>query len=68
MKITELKLNSGYNGQTIVDLWVTCHTIEEVDDVIAWMQFAKQMMLEWQKLHKDKPKPVTKLEPKQQAK
>lgn len=51
MKINGLKIESGYNGKTIVEIWSTCHSEEDVNDVIAWLGLAKHVIRSWEKIH-----------------
>lgn len=51
MKINGLKIESGNNGKTIVEMWTTCHSIEDVDDTIAWLQLAKHVIRRWEKIN-----------------
>ena len=56
MKINGLKIESGHNGKTIVEIWSACHSIEDVDDVIAWLGLAKQVMRGWEKINAKAPR------------
>lgn len=51
MKINGLKIESGNNGKTRVEIWSTCHSIEDVNDTIAWLQLAKQVIRGWEKIN-----------------
>jgi hypothetical protein len=51
MKINGLKIESGNNGKTIVEIWSTCHSIRDVDDTIAWLNLAKHVMRGWEKIN-----------------
>ena len=51
MKINGLKIESGNNGRTIVEMWSTCHSVQDVDDTIAWLQLAKHVMRGWEKIN-----------------
>ena len=51
MKVNGLKIESGNNGKTIVEIWNTCHSIEDIDDTIAWLGLAKQFMRGWEKIN-----------------
>ena len=51
MNINGLKIESGNNGKTIVEIWSTCHSIQDVDDTIAWLNLAKNVMRGWEKIN-----------------
>lgn len=51
MRINHLKINGGNNGMTIVEVWADCHTVEDIDDIIAWLQMAKTVMIKWDKIN-----------------
>lgn len=51
MKINGLKIESGNNGKTHVEIWSTCHSVEDVDDTIAWLNLAKHVMRGWEKIN-----------------
>lgn len=51
MKISGLKILGGNNGRTIVEVWADCHTVEDIDDIIAWLQMAKTVMIKWDKIN-----------------
>ena len=51
MKINGLKIESGNNGRTIVEMWSTCHSIQDVDDTIAWLNLAKHVIRGWEKIN-----------------
>ena len=51
MKINGLRIESGNNGKTIVEMWSTCHLVQDVDDTIAWLQLAKHVMRGWEKIN-----------------
>lgn len=51
MKISGLKIDFGYGGRAIVEIWANLHTQSDVDDLIAWLQMAKGNMRQWEKIH-----------------
>lgn len=51
MKINNLKIESGNNGKTFVEIWSTCHLIQDVDDTIDWLQLAKSVIRGWEKIN-----------------
>ena len=51
MKINNLKIESGNNGRTIVEIWSTCYSVQEVDDTIAWLSLAKHVMRGWERIN-----------------
>jgi hypothetical protein len=50
MQISELSMNFGYNGKTIVTAWCKCHTADDVEEIIAWLKMAKDNMRAWEKI------------------
>lgn len=52
MKVTELAVKCDAEGEAVVEVWVKCATRDDLDDVIAWLELAKQMVGKWQKIRK----------------
>lgn len=51
MKIDGLEIKYGYGGRAIVEVWAKLHTVDDVDDMVAWLQMAKGTMRQWEKIH-----------------
>ena len=58
MKINGLKIESGNNGRTIVEMWSTCYSVQDVDDTIAWLNLAKHIMRGWEKINAKASQPA----------
>lgn len=50
MDITSLEWESDSKGNPKISVWAKCHTVEDVDDIIAWLHLAKDMMRKWEKI------------------
>ena len=53
MKISELKMDYGYNGKGIATTWVTLYSTQDVAELIAWLHIVKSNMEKWEKRHGD---------------
>lgn len=51
MKISDLKIESADCGKTTVSLWVRCSSVEDVDNLIAWLGLAKHVIRGWEKIN-----------------
>ena len=51
MRIKELTMKFGNNSQTIIDVWAECHTAQDCDQIIEWLQLAKTNMRQWEKIN-----------------
>lgn len=47
MDITSLDIECSGKG-TRVKVWCKCQTPEEIDDLIAWLRFARVNMIRWE--------------------
>lgn len=50
MKVNDLKIESAANVTTCVKGWFECHSADDIDDITAWLQFAKSVMVKWEKI------------------
>lgn len=50
MKVQDLKIESAANGTTCVKFWCECHSADDVDDIVAWLELAKTVMVEWERI------------------
>jgi hypothetical protein len=50
MDITSLEFEIDSKCRPKVSVWAKCHTVEDVDDIIAWLHLAKDMMRKWEKI------------------
>ena len=41
----------GNNSQTIVEVWADCHTVQDCEQIIEWLQLAKANMRQWEKIN-----------------
>jgi hypothetical protein len=55
MKISDLKIEC--DDRTCVTVWVKCQSPEEIDNLIAWLQLAKSVMLKWEKINANASRP-----------
>jgi len=59
MDIKDLRVRALSSGKNKVEVWVDCHTAQDVDDLIAWLKLSKSMMRAWEKQYaKRSPKVV----------
>lgn len=49
MKISDLEIDCS--AGTCVKVWAECRTTEDIDDIIAWLQLSKVVMIEWGKIN-----------------
>lgn len=56
LKISGLGIECDEEGHSHVSIWVKCRTVEDVDDVIAWLGLAKQMMAKWERIRRRESK------------
>lgn len=56
MNIKGLKIESGNNGKTIVEVWAQCHSMDDCDDIIAWLGLAKYVIEEWGNINAKAPR------------
>lgn len=49
MKVSDLKIEC--DPLTTVTVWVKCFTVDDVDDLIAWLGLAKTVMVQWQQIN-----------------
>ena len=52
MEITSLECKCDNKGGTQINVWAKCHSVEDVDDIIAWLHLAKTLMKGWDKIEK----------------
>jgi hypothetical protein len=50
MKVTQLKIDTDADAATDVTIWVTCTTVEDIDDVAAWLELAKDFVAGWREV------------------
>lgn len=50
MQISELAMNFGHGGKTIVSIWCKCHCPDDIEEIAAWLKMAKANMEQWQKI------------------
>lgn len=48
MDLTNLEIEC--EGKTCIKVWAKCHNAEDVDDIIAWLRLAKDVMIKWEKI------------------
>lgn len=58
MDIKELRMKFGCNGKMFVDVWAECHTAQDCDQIIEWLQLAKANMKHWEKIHAKASRPA----------
>jgi len=47
MKATELRIESEFDGSGIVKVWVDCHSPEEIEDIVVWLELARTLLVKW---------------------
>lgn len=58
MDITNMSVECDEKGQSKVSLYLKARSVEDLDDIIAWLQLAKQVTAKWEKIRaKREPKP-----------
>lgn len=50
MDITSLEFECDSKGKPKIAVWAKCHSVDDVDDIIAWLHLAKAMMIKWDKI------------------
>ena len=50
MDITSIGWEADSEGNPKISVWAKCHTVEDVEDIIAWLHLAKDMMRKWEKI------------------
>lgn len=50
MKTNDLKVEGDANGTTLVKVWAECRSVEDIDDIVAWLRLAKSMISKWEKI------------------
>ena len=61
LEISSLDLQSRDDGHSIVRINVTCSSTEDVDDIVAWLELAKGVMVEWAKIRTGKIPPSSEM-------
>src|SRR5581483_5835742 len=51
VKISGLKIESVEEGKTRVEVWSVCRSVDDVDDLIAWLGLAKHVIRGWEKIN-----------------
>lgn len=51
MDITSLEMKCKEDGSTKIEVWAKCNSIEDCDDMIAWLQLAKSVIIKWNKIN-----------------
>jgi len=54
MDITSLEWEADSKGNPKISVWAKCHTVEDVEDMIAWLHLAKDMMRKWEKIRSNR--------------
>jgi hypothetical protein len=47
MEISTMAIEADITGRSTVKLWCKCHSAQDIDDVIAWLNLARSMMDAW---------------------
>jgi hypothetical protein len=50
MKVSDLKMESEVDGTTTATFWLKLNSADEIDDAIAWLRLAKDVMQKWHKI------------------
>lgn len=58
MKISTLRIDCGNNGRTIVEVRADCHSVEDVDTLIAWLEMANVVMNSWEAINAETSRPA----------
>lgn len=48
LDVTNLEIECEADGSTKVTVWCKCWKPEDIEDVIAWLGFAKAVMEQWE--------------------
>lgn len=48
MDITNLEVDCAH--KPCIKVWAKCETPEDVDDIIAWLRLAKDLLIKWEKI------------------
>jgi hypothetical protein len=52
LDVTSLDMQCHDDGTAKVTVWVKCWSLDDIDDVIAWLKLAKSMMKSWEAIRK----------------
>ena len=47
MNVTQMKVETDSDHKTEVTLWVTCKSVEDIEDIGAWLELAKDFVSGW---------------------
>lgn len=50
MKVTHMDVRCDRSQELHTEIWCECRSIEDVDDLMAWLSLAKDMMKKWDKI------------------
>jgi len=50
LKISNLDVRCDRSQRQHLEIWCECHSVEDVDDLMAWLLLAKDMMKKWDRI------------------
>jgi hypothetical protein len=50
MKVTHMDVRCDRSQELHTEIWCECYSVEDVDDLMAWLLLAKDMMKKWKKI------------------
>jgi hypothetical protein len=53
LSVSSLEVSCESNGQTKLRVNVTCFCIEDVDDLAAWLELAKTLIVKWEEIRNE---------------
>jgi len=57
VKVSNLDVRCDRSQKQHLEIWCECYSIEDVDDLMAWLLLAKDMMRKWDKIRAKRNSP-----------
>lgn len=59
MDVTTIGLECESDGTTRIVLWMKAWSPDDIDDVLAWLSMARQLMVDWREIRDKRSNVVT---------
>ncbi len=53
LRVKTLATECAADGNTRVVVWVDCYSTEDIDDIIAWLELTKTLVIRWEEIRRD---------------
>jgi hypothetical protein len=50
LDVTSLEIRCMQDGSTAVQVWCKCHSQEQIDDIIGFLELAKRVVIGWEEV------------------